>query len=235
MLGKLLRHIGGSPQPRRMLDGFVDSLLQSFENCRAAVSDETIFSGEKAVQAFFLELYEKEKPRLGETVRLFGAGLNDSTQREMFGKVDELMRKVVVPAYARLATKFTRRERNDFYLVPEPLHGLERLGWGTAGMALGVFAVWAPFIPIWEKEWVLPFAVCGLFFPNIRRFLSTRRYQSDLNRIVAHADDEIWRVDLAFLTSETSVVRTTISEGLDSTGAAANGARRAEARKQGGR
>jgi hypothetical protein len=217
-----------------MLDGFVDSLLQSFENCRAALSDETIGSGEKAVQTFFLELYAKEASRLGETVRLVETGLNDGAQREMFDKVDELVRKVVIPAYARLAIRFTRRERNDFYLVPESLHGLERLGWGAAGMALGAFAVWAPFIPIWEKEWVLPFVVAGLFFPNLRSFLSTRRYQSELNRIVARADDEIWRMDLAMLTSEASVVRTP-SEGHGSPGTVATAVRSSEARKQGER
>lgn len=218
-----------------MLDGFVDSLLQSFENRRAALSDDSLVSGEKAAQAFFLELYEQEKPRLGETVRLFGTGLNDGTHREMLDKVDDLMRKVVVPAYARLATRFTERERNDFYLVPEAFHGLERLGWGAAGMALGAFAVWAPFIPVWEKEWVLPFVVCGLFFPNVRRFLSTRRYQSELNGIVSRADDEIWRMDLALLTTEASIVPTPASATRHSPESETLGGRPGEARKQGGR
>jgi hypothetical protein len=231
----ILRRVGGSPNPRRMLDGFVDSLLQSFENCRAALSDETIASGEKAAQSFFDELYDKERPRLGETVRLVENGLNDVAQREMFEKVDELVRKVVIPAYARLATRFTRRERNDFYLAPENLHGLERLGWGAAGMALGAFAVWAPFIPIWEKEWVLPFVVVGLLFPNIRRFLSTRRYQSEVNGIVARADDEIWRMDLAMLTSEASVVRAVPAEAHGSPGTVGTAVRPGDARKQGGR
>src|SRR5262249_17980262 len=59
-----------------------------------------------------------------------------------------------------------------------------------------------PFIPLWEKEWVIPFALAGLLFPNIRRFLSLRRYQSELNALVARTDDEIWRMDLAYLTDE---------------------------------
>jgi hypothetical protein len=218
-----------------MLDGFVDSLLQTFENCRAGLLDETLASGEKAVQAFFMELYDKEVPRLRETIRLLETGYSEGTQREMFGKVDELVRKVVVPAYARLATRSTRRERNDFYLVPEPFHGLERFVWGSAGMAIGAFAVWAPFIPIWEKEWILPFVVVGLFFPNIRRYLSMRRYQSDLNYLVARTDDEIWRMDLAYLTSEGSRGREVVAEPGASPDPPARSVRPRESTRQGGR
>jgi hypothetical protein len=183
-----------------MLDGFVGSLLQTFENFRPGLSDEAVKDGERATQAFFLAQYEKEVPRLRDTIRLVEIGVSEETRQDAFARVDELIRTVVVPAYARLASRFTVRERNDFYLAPEPLHGLERLGWGFAGIALGAFAVWAPFIPLWEKEWVLPFAIAGLFLPNIRRYLALRRYQSELNALVARADDEIWRMDLAYMT-----------------------------------
>jgi hypothetical protein len=214
----------------------VDSLLQTFENCRAGLSDETLASGEKGVRAFFVDLYEKEIERLRETVRVYEAGYSDATQQEMFEKVDELVRKVVVPAYARLATRATRRERNDFYLVPEPFHGLERIAWGSGGMALGAFAVWAPFIPIWEKEWILPFVLVGLLFPNIRRYLAVRRYESDLNRVVARADDEIWRMDLAYLTSEGSHEKAIGARRVAPADSAPSGsARPRESTKQGGR
>ena len=200
MIRILLRLLGRGPRAP-MLGGLVDSLLQTFENCRVGLSDQTVNRGETVVHDYFLELYEKESGRFAETVRLFEAGLPASAQQQILARVDELARKVVLPAYARLATRFTVRERNDFYLLPEPLHGLERFAWGVAGMGLGGFAVWAPFIPIWEKEWILPFVVVGLLFPNIRRYFALRRYQSELNGIVAHADDEIRRAELAQLTS----------------------------------
>ena len=62
--------------------------------------------------------------------------------------------------------------------------------------------MWAPFVPLWEKEWVIPFALAGLLFPNLRRFVAQRRYQSELNALVARTDNEIWRMDLAYLTDE---------------------------------
>lgn len=188
--------------PGRTLGGFVDSLLQSFENRRAGLSDARAGEGGTAVEGYFLELYEEEEPRLRETIAVQELALSDNVREELFHKVNDLVRKVVIPAYARAAGPFTLRERNDFYLTPDALHALERLAFGVAGIALGLFVVWAPFIPLWSKEWVIPFAVGGLMFPNIRRWLALRRYQAELNHIVARTDDEVWRMELAYVTGE---------------------------------
>jgi len=190
----------GAARAGNALGGFVDSLLQGFENRRAGLADEAARAGGPAAAQFFAHLYEKEAPRLREAIALPEASLPEASRVALGQQVDELMRKVVVPAYARLAAPFTGRERNGFYLVPEAWHNLERLGWAVGGMLLGAFVVWAPFIPMWDKEWVLPFALGGLFFPNLRRVVALRRYQNELNRLVARADDEIWRMELACLT-----------------------------------
>jgi hypothetical protein len=197
---RLLRLLAkGRGASRRMLDGFMDSLVQMFENCRPGLSEQKLASGSE-VERFFLELYEKEQTRLVQSLELLEAHLSPDQRRDFFERIDERIRKVVIPGYTRLAATFTRKERNDFYVLQEPLHGVERLGWTTFGTALGALAVWAPFIPIWEKEWILPFAIAGLFFPNLRRYFTIRRYQSELNGLVARADDEIWRMDLAYMT-----------------------------------
>lgn len=206
-LDRILRLLSPS-RPRaggRVLDGFVDSLLQTFENCRAGLSDETLRAGNEAVEAYFAELYEKERHRLAETVSTQGLHLSGPARARLLDKVEALIRKVVIPAYARYCRRFTVRERNDFYLLPDSLHAAERLLWGAAGLGLGGFVVWAPFIPLWSKEWVLVFAVGGLVFPNLRRVLSLRRYAADLNGVVGRADDEIWRMDMALLTSGASL------------------------------
>ena len=201
-LDRILRLLSpGRPRTGRVLDGFVDSLLQTFENCRAGLSDETLSAGNDAVAKFFADLYEKEAARLAETIASQCAHLSEPARAQLLEKADLLIRKVVIPAYARYCTRFTVRERNDFYLVPESLHAAERLLWGAAGLGLGGFVVWAPFIPLWSKEWVLVFGVGGLVFPNLRRVLSMRRYAADLNGVVGRADDEIWRMDMALLTS----------------------------------
>lgn len=188
-----------------MLDGFVDAVVQKFENCRPGLGEETIRKGEAAVAEFFLELYEKELPRLRETIQQEEPHLTEAARAEYFGQVDGLVRKVVVPAYARLTGGFTPRERNGFYFLKETLHGLERGLFTGGGILLGAFVVWAPFIPLWEKEWILPFAATGLFIPEIRRALSVRRYERELNALVARTEQEISRIDTAYLTDGEAV------------------------------
>ena len=193
-----LARLFGTPARHRTLDGFVESLLQTFENSRPGLTAEMLAKG--GVEAFFLDLYEKEVRLLRE--RISGlTHLSRDEQQELYDRVDERIRKVVVPAYARLASSFTARERNDFYLVPEALHVVERVGWAALGLALGALVVWAPFIPIWSKEWVLVLGVGGFVFPSLRAYLAQRRYLHELADLVARTDDEIWRLDLGFMTS----------------------------------
>lgn len=187
--------------PIETLDRFVDSLVQSFENCRSGLSDEELRAGTGTGLRFFEELYAKEGPRLADVVRLQEPHLSQAARDEYLKTLDGLIRKVVLPSYVRLALRFTERERNDFYLFAEPFHGLERAGWTALGILLGVGVVAAPFIPLWEKYWILPFAIGGLFGPNIRRYLALRSYENDLNEIVGRTNSEILRVDTAYLTS----------------------------------
>jgi hypothetical protein len=39
----------------------------------------------------------------------------------------------------------------------------------------------------------------GLVFPNLRTWLALRRYERDLNKLVARADREVSRLDVAYL------------------------------------
>jgi hypothetical protein len=197
-MGRLARLLGTNAPPRRTLDGFVDSLLQTFENSRPGLTAEMLEQG--GTEAFFRDLYEKDVKRLRERVARL-QHLSAEERDELYARVDERIRKVVLPAYARLASRFTPRERNDFFLTPESLHGPERVVWGLAGAALGGFVVWAPFIPLYAKEWVLVFGVGGLVFPSLRAYLAQRRYQMELNDLVTRTDDEIWRLDLGYMTS----------------------------------
>src|SRR5512141_2769263 len=141
----------------RALDGFVDSLLQTFENCRPGLNDRLLGAEGEGPEAFFSGLYEKEIPRLKDIIRREESLLDAPVHEAYFRQVDDLIRKVVIPAYVRFAVRFTPRERNAFYLAPEPFHGLERFGWAIAGVAVGALVILAPFIPLWSKEWIIPF------------------------------------------------------------------------------
>ncbi len=210
-----LRHlVGRPPAPSRTLGGFFDGLLQTFENCRAGLSDAQAQAGGADVERFFGQLYEREAPRLHEAIALHGAHLAPDARRQLLEAVNERAHQVVVPAYARLAAPLTARERNDFYVTPAALHGLERLGLAGIGMLIGAFIVWAPFIPVWSKELILVFGVAGLLFPELRRLLALRRYQAELNRLVARTDDDVARLELALFTGEV-VLRAAAEEQAD--------------------
>src|SRR5262245_46598623 len=202
MTERLRRLLGSTAARERTLGGFFDGLLQTFENCRAGLSDAQAQHGGEEVERFFTRLYEKEAPRLHDAIALHGAHLAPEARQQLTKEVDERVREVVVPAYVRLAAPITVRERNDFYLAPPRLHGLERLASTVAGMLVGAFIVWAPFIPIWSKELILVFGLGGLVFPELRRLFALRRYQSELNRLVARTDGDVARLELALFTGE---------------------------------
>lgn len=203
MIERLVRLVAlwgrGARRSAGALDGFVDALLQKFENCRPGLRDARTGPEGEAPEAFFGRLYGEEVPRLKEQIRIEEPQLSAEERSVVFAKIDGMIRSVVLPAYVRLSAHYTEHERNAFYLAPEPFHGLERLGWALAGLLLGGFVVWAPFIPLWSKEWVLPFMLGGLFFPDLRRFLSVRRYERELNRLVSNVDDEITRLNVRLL------------------------------------
>ena len=191
---------GDDPAPPAF-DGFLDSLLQKFENCRPGLPDGVVAEGGEAAARFFTDLYEAERVRLKDLVRQSEPLLASGAHEELFRKVDELIRNVVIPAYLRLALPYTARERNDFYLAPGPFHWVERLAWGAAGIALGAFVVWAPFIPISAKEFIFPMMIGGLLVPNLRRFFTMRRFEREINGLVGRGDREIGRIDTAYLTA----------------------------------
>jgi hypothetical protein len=197
-MGRLARLFSKPVVRNSTLEGFVDSLLQTFENSRPGLTGEMLQEGE--VEGFFRELYENEVRSLRDKIAHLGH-LSAEEREELFQRVDDRIRRVVLPAYARLASGFTPRERNDFYLAPEGVHGVERLAWAVAGVVLGALVVEAPFIPLWSKEWVLVFGIGGFVFPTLRRYFALRRYQHQLNDLVNRTDDEIWRLDLGYLTA----------------------------------
>lgn len=195
---------GGSHAVSSSLGRFVDRLIQTFEDCRGGLSDQTIAGGAPAVERFFLDLYDKEQERFEDMIRDQPL-LDDDARAKLRIEIDARIRQVVIPAYVRLAMKFTPRERNDFYALPDKLHTFERIGLGIGGILVGLLVIAAPFIPLWSKEWVVPFMIAGLVFPNIRRYFTLRRYEKELNQLVLRADRDFGRIDVAYLTSGTAV------------------------------
>lgn len=185
--------------PSTALGRFLDSLLQSFEDRRPGLPAAALEGGEPQVQQFFEEVYAGERKRLHESMRDHAPHLSDEAREKLYLEIDKLVSTMVIPGYVRTTARFTPKERNGFYLAREGLHGLERAGWGLAGILVGVFVILAPFIPLWSKEWIGVFMLAGLFFPNLRSYLSLRKYERDLNELVLRGEREVQRIDRAYL------------------------------------
>ena len=200
-MGRLARLFGTHPPGhRRTLDGFVDSLLQTFENSRPGLTAEMLAKG--GVEAFFRDLYEKEVRAPPGEDRPPHPPLRRTSSEELFQRVDERIRKVVLPAYARLASTLhaARAER----LLPDA-RGAARPGAPGLGARLGLPSApsWSgrPSSPsgrrsgCWSSAWAASCSrACAAIF-------ALRRYQQELNDLVTRTDDEIWRLDLGYMTA----------------------------------
>jgi hypothetical protein len=179
-----------------VLGGFVDGVMQKLENCRAGLPESL---EPDAVARYVAELYANERPRLHEAVQAMAPLVAPEALDKEESELDDLFRRVLLPAYVRAATSMTRSERNDFYLAKPGFHGLERVGWLGGGVLAGFLVVWAPFIPVWSQDIVLPFAAAGLFFPELRRYFAFRRYAKQVNTLVSQVEAECQRVQAHYL------------------------------------
>ncbi len=103
---------------------------------------------------------ERAALRLSELYREFRVDENEADLAEdsQFALYKREVDAVLVPRYARLA-----QQQNQLDQAPRKAwQGRDlynRLTWALGLFLIGVFIVWAPFIPIWEK-WI-PFALAA--------------------------------------------------------------------------
>ena len=118
---------------------------------------------------------ERARKRLSELLMDRYGILESMENQPMFQRE---MNEILVPRYALLAHRQNLTEqrstslRGNFY---------NRFFYGLVFFLIGLFVVWAPFIPIWEK-WI-PFLFAGIapivspWLPNVHQFLATRRHR----------------------------------------------------------
>lgn len=104
-----------------------------------------------------------------------------------FDALKEELAATLPARWRAVAGPFTRLEEAGFGLWRGG-DVVARLAYVGLGLVLGGFAVWAPFIPIWEK-W-FPFAVAALawFLPDLQARWHKRRYARELGAIVSAID-----------------------------------------------
>jgi hypothetical protein len=107
-----------------------------------------------------------------------------------FDRLQETLLGVAVPRYLAASQKQTELEQRDYGLWR---HGdlLARGAYALGGLALGLFLVKAPFIPIPETWDLFAFALFlgAPFIPDAQVWLAKRRYRGALRAIVADLHD----------------------------------------------
>ncbi len=125
--------------------------------------------------------------RLPELYAEFQGEAGPDTQAQLALYAREL-EQVLVPRYAKLALAQNQVER-------QATRGAvyNRLAYVALFFALGLFVVWAPFIPIWEK-WV-PFALALVaplvspWLPDLYQSLRLRRHKLGLGVLLMDMDE----------------------------------------------
>ena len=128
------------------------------------------------------QLRQRVEVRLAELYREFRVDESDAdlSQDSQFAIYRREVEAVLLPRYARLAQTQNQLEQaprrawqgRDLY---------NRLSYALGLFLLGVFIVWAPFIPIWEK-WI-PFALAALapllspFLPDLHGAWLNQKHQ----------------------------------------------------------
>jgi hypothetical protein len=94
-------------------------------------------------------------------------------------EVDE----VVLPQYIAAAREINELEANNFHIW----HGGDlsaRFVFALLGLLIGSIIIALPFIPIFEEMFAFALTAVGFLYPDLKRFMTERRYMKVLNRLV---------------------------------------------------
>lgn len=170
-------------QPHSEFGLLVKPLLEDLERTRRAWPQE---ASEEEIQKHIRERIQSRIPELWD--EFFPAELQTTTQLSLYKReIDQLL----VPRYARLA-----KAQNVIELNPiKPLQGSDlynRMIYTGFFVLLGIFVVWAPFIPIWDKA--IPFFLGGIaffaspFLPNLHQIFLKKQHEEALHRLFSDLD-----------------------------------------------
>jgi hypothetical protein len=90
---------------------------------------------------------------------------------------------VVLPQYVAAAREMNELESNNFHLW----RGGDlsaRFVFALMGLIIGSIIIALPFIPIAEDLFAFALTAIGFLYPDLKRFMTQRRYMKVLNRLV---------------------------------------------------
>jgi len=112
-------------------------------------------------------------------------------------EVDE----VVLPQYVAAAHEMNELESNHFNIWRDGDLGA-RFAFALAGLIIGSIIIALPFIPIFEEMFAFALTAVGFLYPDLKRFMTERRYMKVLNRLVTDSAKYQENSRLHYMTSD---------------------------------
>jgi len=112
-------------------------------------------------------------------------------------EVDE----VVLPQYVAAASEMNELEANHFNIWRDGDLGA-RFAFALAGLIIGSIIIALPFIPIFEEMFAFALTAVGFLYPDLKRFMTERRYMKVLNRLVTDSAKYQENSRLHYMTSQ---------------------------------
>lgn len=182
-------------QPRSEFGVLIKSLLEDLERTRRAWSKDESEEGIKT------QIQKRICARLPELLQeFFPDDLQISNQINLYQRE---MEQLFIPRYARIAKEQNQVEN----LSTKPWQGNDlynRIFYAGFFVLVGIFVVWAPFIPLWDKS--IPFFLGAVaffispFLPNLYQNFLQKQHKRKLAELFTDLD----QAGLALPSHETS-------------------------------
>ncbi|MEA2327285.1 MAG: hypothetical protein QOE68_2244 [Thermoanaerobaculia bacterium] len=163
-------------------------VLQECEHHRRSFEEST----------FEAEVRTCATEKLAEVKRAYDEFGGSATYWETLEKeVDE----VVLPQYVAAAQSMNELEADNFHIW----RGGDlsaRFVFALAGLIIGSIIILLPFIPIYEDMFAFALTAVGFLYPDLKRFMTERRYMKALNRLVTDSAKYQENSRLHYMTSQ---------------------------------
>ncbi|HEV7487824.1 MAG TPA: hypothetical protein VGQ65_19315 [Thermoanaerobaculia bacterium] len=115
--------------------------------------------------------------------------------------LEKEVEEVVLPQYEAAAREMNELESNHFHIWRDGDLSA-RFVFALIGLIIGSIIIALPFIPIAEDLFAFALTAVGFLYPDLKRFMSERRYMKVLNRLVTDSATYQENSRLHYMTSQ---------------------------------
>lgn len=159
-------------RPTTEFGALVGALLADLERLRPGISADA------SLDEIRRQCGQRLRLRLPELYAEYQADTSDPDSAQQLALYQREMEQLLLPRYAALAERQNQIERRSGRARGTDIYN--RVTYAAIFFAIGVFVIWAPFIPIWDK-WI-PFVLALVaplaspWLPDLYQMMMARRH-----------------------------------------------------------